>query len=105
MKYPSQILYDIAREVDAAEDWILERDWRVWEWPSKPMLVKTLAEEREARRQLVARHWKLRTLYEEKTGERPPDGEPVTSSQLSQTAITSFTDAINDIGWGRRHPG
>lgn len=65
MKYPSEYIRALADKVDVAEDWFLERDWRVWTWAEYKAEAEMLREQRDA---LLEDYRTLSEKYRRETG-------------------------------------
>jgi uncharacterized protein YukJ len=100
MKYPSELLHDIADRLDPIEDELLERyygqyleakqwisGWRVWEWRNQQEKLQTLRERHEGLRN---DYYELCELYTEQTGKQPP--------LSTYAALSSFESALKQLG-------
>ena len=99
VKYPSELLRDLADKIDPVEDRILERynehyistkdwlkSWKVWEYRAQQEKLNTLRERHEGLRK---DYYKLCKLYREKTGEAPP--------LSTWAALSSMDSALQEI--------
>ena len=99
MRYPSELLHDLADRIDPIEDRVLEqyyghcisakdwlKSWKVWEYRAQQEKLNTLRERHEGLRK---DYYELCKLYREKTGDEPP--------LSTWAALSSMDSALQEI--------
>ena len=99
MRYPSELLRELADKVDPVEDRVIERyyeryvfatkwirSWKVWEYRAQQEKLNALKERHERLRE---DYYELCKLYQQKTGETPP--------LSTWAALSSMDSALQEI--------